>query len=152
MKNETRSTDATQSDTVQRFVPPAASEQSEITYARDKCVVFHNRILDRPFPAALASSTIFGTLPCPWEVRSIHLCVNRVCYIIGLTFVYPTQIRTFPIPFFFTPCRQSCYLFCFAHEILYLHVTDESGYYSSLCKKTATALISPLFLVDFIIV
>ena len=32
----------TQHRVVLRFVPPSASKQSEITCARDKCVVFHN--------------------------------------------------------------------------------------------------------------
>ena len=32
----------TQHRVIQRFVPPSASKQSEITCARDKCVVFHN--------------------------------------------------------------------------------------------------------------
>ena len=41
----------TQHRVVLRFVPPSASKQSEITCARDKCVVFHD--IGRPFPAAL---------------------------------------------------------------------------------------------------
>ena len=32
----------TQHRVIQQFVPPSASKQSEITCARDKCVVFHN--------------------------------------------------------------------------------------------------------------
>ena len=32
----------TQHKVIQQFVPPSASKQSEITCARDKCVVFHN--------------------------------------------------------------------------------------------------------------
>ena len=32
----------TQHRVIQGFVPPSASKQSEITCARDKCVVFHN--------------------------------------------------------------------------------------------------------------
>ena len=32
----------TQYKVVPRFLPPSASKQSEMTCARDKCVVFHN--------------------------------------------------------------------------------------------------------------
>ena len=58
----------TQHRVIERFVPPSASKQSELTCARDKCVVFHNNI----------GQVISGSTFCPAQRPSIKSHAQHV--------------------------------------------------------------------------
>ena len=82
---------------IQQFVPPSASKQSEITCARDKCVVFHN------MGQAISGSTVctsnlqlrlsFMTFPTDIALDFIIYRIN-VVFTVGSSAKYCTTLHT----------------------------------------------------------